>query len=161
MLTDADSLPTMTTSPSDSKTLGPLFDSALDRLIREAPPEARTHLERLWSEPVKSIEGLRAEVVRYIQQLTELRSEYEFLDLATAQRIASQCLAHLSWLEDHNRPDPARLIQVAVRYFVEDEDAESDLSSPIGFDDDAAVVEAVARVLGTERLLATASEDEE
>ena len=41
------------------------------------------------------------------------------------------------------------------------DDGESDFDSPIGFDDDAEVVEAVARMLGQQDLLAVreASED--
>jgi uncharacterized membrane protein YkvA (DUF1232 family) len=45
--------------------------------------------------------------------------------------------------EEHHR-----LVQAAVLYFVTDEDAESDTSSLIGFDDDRRVVRRVRTELG-------------
>ena len=54
----------------------------------------------------------------------------------------------LSSVKD-DTPDAERLaIQAAVRYFVLEDDAESDLNSVIGLDDDAEVVNAVLRHLG-------------
>ena len=43
--------------------------------------------------------------------------------------------------------DHRRLVQIAVRYFIEDDDAERDSTSPIGFDDDALVVDLVVEEL--------------
>jgi uncharacterized membrane protein YkvA (DUF1232 family) len=40
-----------------------------------------------------------------------------------------------------------RLVHAAVRYFVMEEDAESDMDSLIGFDDDAEIVTEVAEAL--------------
>ena len=148
-------------SPPFEPAPGPLFETLLDRLLRGAPVEARPLLQALWETEVQSVDTMRTEVAAYRDTLADLQTRHEFLDRSTADRIALQLDSLLSWLGAHPNPDSARLIHVAVRYFVEDDDGESDFDSPIGFDDDAEVVEAVARMLGQQDLLAVreASED--
>jgi uncharacterized membrane protein YkvA (DUF1232 family) len=139
-------------SPSETAP-GSLFETLLDRLLREAPVEARSLLAQLWESEVPAIEAMRTEVAAYRNSLAGLQARHEFLDAETARRIARQLDSLLAWLGANPDQDAARLIHVAVRYFVEDDDGESDFDSPIGFDDDAEVVEAVARLLGLQELL--------
>lgn len=141
-------------SPPFEPSPGPLFETLLDRLLREAPVEARPLLQALWDTEVSAVDTMRTEVAAYRDTLSDLQTRYEFLDRSTADRIALQLDSLLSWLGAHPDPESARLVHVAVRYFVENDDGESDFDSPIGFDDDAEVVEAVARMLGQQGLLA-------
>jgi uncharacterized membrane protein YkvA (DUF1232 family) len=131
----------------------PSFQAQADRFLKEAPDEARPHLERLLDQPLRGPDEIRVELDRYWEKLEAHRDEYEFLDIGTAWTLVSQCRRLLLWLEEESSPDRTRLVQAAVRYFIKSNDGESDLSSPIGFDDDAEVVETVAVVLGREDLL--------
>jgi hypothetical protein len=142
----------------DTDSASPSFDAQVDRLLKEAPDEARPHLQRLLAQTVRGPDEIRVELDRYWEKLEDHRDEYEFLDIGTAWTLVSQCRRLLLWLEDHGSPDRARLVQTAVRYFIKSNDGESDLNSPIGFDDDAEVVEIVARLLGQEELLSVGEE---
>lgn len=132
---------------------GPSFEAQVDRLLKEAPDESRRHLERLLAQTLRGPDEIRVELDRYWDKLESVRDDYEFLDIATAWTLVSQCRRLLLWLEENHTPDRNRLVQTAVRYFIKSNDGESDLNSPIGFDDDAEVVEIVARILGQEELL--------
>jgi len=75
----------------------------------------------------------------------------EFLDADTAEQIASALIAILmdydSFKDDHKR-----LIIGAIRYFVTSQDAEADLTSILGFEDDALVLNYVLEIIGREDL---------
>jgi uncharacterized membrane protein YkvA (DUF1232 family) len=88
--------------------------------------------------------GLRTAIDAYVARVG-LRAEHqEFVDVKLAERLAVAARAFL----DHASPDTpdihARLIQAAIRYFVLQDDAESDLTSVVGWDDDVEVFNAVA-----------------
>ncbi|MGH0037136.1 MAG: hypothetical protein ACQGVK_19100 [Myxococcota bacterium] len=150
----------MTSTPLDSDEISPSSRSQLEQLLKSAPAEARPHLERLLAQPLRRPDELRALLDRYWEKLEEHRDEYEFLDIGTAWTLVSQCRRLLLWLEESPTSDRTRLVQAAVRYFIKSNDGESDLNSPIGFDDDAEVVELVARLLGQEELLTVTGEGE-
>lgn len=134
---------------------GPLFETPRTRLIAAASNEIGAILAALLDEPLRPAETMASEVREYLVHLERQASEgLEFLDLETARRVGKQCLALLDRAASlEPRETTGLLVQVAARYFIEDEDAEGDTSSPIGFDDDAEVVELVARELGWEDLL--------
>jgi uncharacterized membrane protein YkvA (DUF1232 family) len=75
------------------------------------------------------------------------------VDFALAEELAKRSVKLL----ERSAPDPSeanrQLIQAAVRYFVENDDAEDDLNSVVGFNDDAQVMNAVATYLGYPDLL--------
>jgi hypothetical protein len=96
----------------------------------------------------------------YLDDLENLSEDAEFVDLPTARRIAAQCRALLAHLNAESPEVDRRLIQASIRYFIEDEDAEADTDSPTGLDDDAEVVEVVARELGYESVIIAATEAE-
>ncbi len=134
-------------------TPGDRSSDEVTRLLEQAPEEARSHLEKLVAQPAIGPDELRAELDDYWERLEAHGDEYEFLDLGSAWSVVSQCRRLLLWLEGNHTPERNRLVQAAVRYLVKSNDAESDLASPIGFDDDAEVVEVVAGLLGQEDLL--------
>jgi uncharacterized membrane protein YkvA (DUF1232 family) len=103
---------------------------------QEAEPE-RLHLD-------DAIERKLADVVRE----AEARGE---MDVELARRIGAACaglLAHARTLGAPEHAAARRLCLVAVHYFVLWEDADRDVSPGLGFDDDLAVVNAIAAAVG-------------
>jgi hypothetical protein len=70
------------------------------------------------------------------------------VDAVLARELVSACTKLLGTANDSMPEHHRRAIQAAVRYFVIEEDADSDLASVLGLDDDAEVVNAVLQYLG-------------
>ncbi|MBK8979860.1 MAG: hypothetical protein IPM29_28515 [Planctomycetes bacterium] len=115
------------------------------------PSGIRKFVARLEREPLRSVAELRAELGAFERGLDSADAHHPLADLALARRIASGCRRLLA---DPRNTDPARLrrVQLAVRYLVLEDDAESDRRSPLGFDDDAQVFDIVATELGSPEL---------
>lgn len=103
--------------------------------------------ELLGSEPLMDPSILRSDVARYLEELGD-REQEEPLDMDTAHRVAERMARLLADLGQSPNEDHHRLAQAAVQYFLLEEDAEGDLSSPRGFRDDEAVVAAVEVAIG-------------
>jgi uncharacterized membrane protein YkvA (DUF1232 family) len=71
----------------------------------------------------------------------------DFVDLELGERVAGSCRALVDGWAGY-APEQRQLVAAAVGYFATQHDADDDFSSPIGFEDDAAVVSAVAVALG-------------
>ena len=125
----------------------------MTRVLGAASPAIATVLRGILDEPIRDVSELREEVRSYLAKLRDLSGDLEFLDLALAQHLAVRCVALIDGLGPDSPPETQRLVQAAARYFVEDDDAEGDTISPIGFDDDAEVIELVAREIGREDVL--------
>ncbi len=122
-------------------------------LLSVLPPDTSALMRDLLAEDPIPVDRLRAELAEHLAQLTDHASRQEFIDLDTAALLNSVCHKLLDRLTEASPEDHRRMVQAAVRYFILDEDAESDLHSPIGFDDDAQVVEAVAAAVGARDLI--------
>ena len=83
----------------------------------------------------------------YMVRLESAERDNEFVDLPLARRLHDELVRAL---EDFDRlgTEQRRVLADAVAYFVRTDDDEHDLRSPIGFDDDAVVVEALSRLRG-------------
>ena len=127
--------------------LGPLFETAVGRVLTAAPAAIKTVLDRYTNEPLLDPDQMAEQLTAYIQEIDRLSQEIEFFDSDTAKRVATRCGKLIATLCTDSKSDHRRLVQIAVRYFVEDDDAESDSMSPIGFDDDALVVDLVVEEL--------------
>jgi len=123
-------------------------------------PEIADFARTLANEPFRAREDLRTDVRGYMHKLERMADSVEFLDLDTARRLAVQCEALLSGAAEDLNQEVHVLIQVAVRYFVEDKDGEADTTSLVGFDDDAEVIAAIAKALGREDILELGKEDD-
>lgn len=126
----------------------PLFTTLLNRLS----PKPASIIAHLLEYPVVDSPQTLIELLdRYQDRLAQALSSNEFLDLQTAQAI-DVCLRDL--LERWNQfPSQQQiLIGAATRYFVEEEDAESDTRSILGLDDDLEVVNAVLTLINQETI---------
>ena len=90
---------------------------------------------------------LSDELEEYASQLGRHAKQSEFFDLETAQRTVRLCRGLLAALPPNPDEFQHRLTQLAISYFVLEEDVEDDNDSLIGFDDDWQVAVAVAEAL--------------
>lgn len=97
--------------------------------------------------PVEAVPDLREILSLYLDQVRQLQEEHPFIDLDLVERIGVACSALLDLYGDLEEPARAAVVG-AIRYFVIEEDAEGDLDSIVGFDDDARVVNWVINRFG-------------
>jgi hypothetical protein len=121
--------------------------------IEGIPPVARATFDALMKEPLREPDALLREVALYVEMIESAAVDNPYVDNDLGRSIARVCdgLLHgmSSTLPEHTR----RQIQAAVRYFVTEDDGDSDLAIG-GLDEDAAVANAVAAHLGRGDLVA-------
>lgn len=111
------------------------------------PEAARTRFAELLDEPLIAPELLVQEVEEYLGVVRRAVMEGAPLDLPVVEELAGRLRARLVRLGTSASERDRRLLQAAVRYLVLADDAEGDLVSLMGFEDDARVLEAVEGVL--------------
>jgi uncharacterized membrane protein YkvA (DUF1232 family) len=113
------------------------------------PDAARPLWTQLVAEDLKPVHELFADVRTYQKALAQ-RSEWrdDDVDPALANGLAEATIKLLGTLGDETPERTRRMVQAAVRYFVIEHDADGDMDSILGLDDDADVVNAVLRALG-------------
>jgi len=114
-------------------------------VLGAAPPAVAALLKQFIEGPFREVLELRRDIRAYVEKLETISKKTEFLDLVLARRVATQCESLLDGLGPDSSKEHRQLIQAAVQYFIENEDEENDIESPIGFDDDLEVVELIAR----------------
>jgi hypothetical protein len=95
----------------------------------------------------EELPGLRLRVASHLAWVRAQSAAYPAVDVDTASQLATT-LGHLLDEPDVYDAEARALLRGAVHYFVMRDDGEDDLRSPIGFDDDARVVNAVLDALG-------------
>lgn len=120
--------------------------------IAGIPKLARPVFERLVAEPLRDPEDLRREVGLYVSMLDGAAHDDPSVDHQLGRDIARTCDGLLMAIGESTPEHTRRQIQAAVRYFVTEEDGDSDLGIG-GLDEDAAVANAVALHLGREDLV--------
>jgi uncharacterized membrane protein YkvA (DUF1232 family) len=116
---------------------------AFDRVRAALPTEIAGRVRP--SDGSASVTSLRALVLEHAAALQASAVDHD-VDLETAARLTSACLALLD--EAVRRADITPLVALACEYFVSQDDAEGDLDSFIGLEDDVLVLNAVAREVG-------------
>jgi hypothetical protein len=120
----------------------------MDQLPADLPQEThQTYLGFLSSRPLTR-ELLTAKVRKYLDTICQASDEDQHLDIATSSDLGRGLLRLLRDCADEALPH----VQAAIYYFVECEDAEPDLSSARGFEDDACVFNCVCRHVGLPEL---------
>jgi hypothetical protein len=107
-------------------------------------------VSELLAEPMGDLRALAGEVAAYRDRIR--RDAGPSTDVELGEQLADATLALLgradAWTDDHRR-----VAWVAARYFVREDDGESDLASFFGFDDDVEVFNAAATRLAPELVL--------
>lgn len=110
--------------------------------------EQREVFETLLEQEPRPLGELRDEVVAYLMHVRRAAEKSNVVDLEMAEAIGDAARALIRHFRSRRDDEEAqRLIHAAVLYFILEDDAEDDLASVIGFDDDAEVISAVAVVL--------------
>lgn len=107
----------------------------------------RTALLDLAEEPMEAIAELVAEVVDYRRHILEVAASQPHVDIALAEALATASLTLLASLSDADDETRRRLAQIAVRYFVLEDDGDGDLTSVAGLEDDRQVFNLAAAAL--------------
>ena len=109
-------------------------------------------LEQLGREALVAPRVLADELESYALRLDKT-AHSEFFDRETAERVTVLCRRLLKALPVDPDERQHSLTQIAINYFVLEEDIEDDNESLIGFDDDLQVAAAVAKALGLNEVL--------
>lgn len=120
-------------------------DLHLERVLSTLSFEATLALLSHYHAALKSPVHMGYEVRAHLAGLESQTAENEFLDIQLARQLVIECDALLQNLQDGASERTHRLVQMAISYFIDTNDAEDDTDSPIGFDDDAEVIRLVAR----------------
>jgi hypothetical protein len=104
------------------------------------------NLERRAGVSVAERDALAASLAKHLVAIRAATRRNEFVDVELGERVARSCAALLELWENLSVEGRA-LVAACVDYFAQQQDADDDFASPIGFEDDAAVVSAVARAL--------------
>ena len=124
-----------------------LVPQPADVPIAGIPGVAREIFERLMREPLREPDDLRRECSLYLGVIETAAQTNPYVDNVLGRDIARVCDALLADVDAATPEHTRRQIQAATRYFVTEEDGDSDLAIG-GLDEDAAVANAVARHLG-------------
>lgn len=111
------------------------------------PEEARLRFAELLGEPLLPPETLLREIEECLGLVRRVVMEGAPLDVPWIEEVAMRARGLVRRLGPATPEPERRMIQAAVRYFVLSDDAEGDLVSLLGFDDDARVIEAVEQRL--------------
>jgi len=112
------------------------------------PDDTRQAYLEYLKRPTLTRELLLAKVRPYIQVISDSAKAKPGLDIGTAGELGAALLRLLRECDESHLPHA----QAAALYFLESEDAEPDLESAHGFDDDALVFNSVCLHLGREVL---------
>ena len=131
----------------DSTTMNENSGTRTSRVLESLPDRSRAVLGSLLENPQSDRKNLLAQVRDYVASLEQQKASAELLDLKTARLLGRKSVAMLERTSADDE-EAEKLIEAAVIYFVEYDDADHDFHSESGFDDDLEVVDTVARELG-------------
>lgn len=112
--------------------------------MAELPPKAVALFKRYLSDPEVSPHEMADKLDAYLRFVARVAERNPEVNRERAEQIAGVLRELLSSAPEGKY----RYAQAAAHYFVEDEDAEADLVSSAGFDDDLLVVNSVASHFG-------------
>ncbi len=113
------------------------------------PHAAQSLWDELMSQPLLAVHELYQQLSAYEAELNDRRRQRDpDVDATLARELVVACRQLLDSLDGQTPDDTRHMVQAAVRYFIIEDDAEADLTSILGLDDDAEVVNAVLTRLG-------------
>jgi [ribosomal protein S5]-alanine N-acetyltransferase len=129
-----------------------LVPQAKEVAVAGIPPVARAVYDKLFSEPLRDGDALRTEIAGHLARIEAAARDNPYVDDVLARDIARVCEGLLDAVVDSTPEHVRRQIQAAARYFVTEDDGDSDLAIG-GLDEDAAVANAIALHLGRSDLV--------
>lgn len=111
------------------------------------PAVARPLFQTLLQEPLGEFAELREQARAYVGEFEHRKKDLPHIDPEEARAAADSCARLVDRLAPDSDELTRRLVWAALRYFVEEEDGESDFAVG-GLDDDIAVIDSVAEHLG-------------
>lgn len=90
----------------------------------------------------------RERLYAYVARVRQVALERDFIDVRTLVALVDSLDELLDRVNEFD-PDGRALLGAAIDYLLDESDREADLVSPLGFDDDLEVVDAVCRQLGS------------
>ena len=116
--------------------------------LGRVPDDLREPVLRLMERSTATRETLLTELERYTRRIDEATYRRHYVDVDLAEGILRSCrhLLENDWpdLDDDER----KLALLACAYYVDPEDAEGDLDSVSGFEDDALILNCVLDAIG-------------
>ena len=110
--------------------------------------EALEMYSELLEAPLADLEDLIERLIEFREHLAgDLAQTAEFVDDDLAQTIAARALELLERVAADYSTQAHKMAQAVVLYFIGEEDSDDDLGSPVGFDDDRDIFNAVAAEL--------------
>ncbi|WP_277679362.1 hypothetical protein [Gracilibacillus dipsosauri] len=94
---------------------------------------------------------LKQNVENHFRKVQQATAQNEFINVNLAKEIQDVCLALISYYDNANNNEQ-RYINATINYFTTSDDEEEDFFSPIGFDDDAEIVNECLELIGKENL---------
>jgi uncharacterized membrane protein YkvA (DUF1232 family) len=94
---------------------------------------------------------LKQQIQKYLKEIEKETLQNEFINLPLAKKIARVCLLLLDVYDQYNEEEK-KFINATINYFLHSHDDEEDLYSPLGFDDDAEILNECLRLLKKEDL---------
>jgi hypothetical protein len=121
--------------------------SMIDDLMSNVAPNLRVSIEDLLRRPASSREHLVADLDAHTRRIDDAARRRPELDVNLAEAILQACRTLLGdgWADLPR--DQQRLVQLVCDYYTDPDDADGDLESVFGFDDDAEVLNTVLEAL--------------
>ncbi|MES5265446.1 hypothetical protein [Priestia megaterium] len=123
----------------------------MDSLFRYLPSKKFESILKEYRSLYISPNILKQQVNRYLERIEAEISHNEFINLPLAKRIVEVSLDLLNVYDQHSKEEQ-EFIHSAIHYFLNANDDEEDLYSPLGFDDDAEIINECLRLLNKENL---------
>ena len=127
-----------------------MLGQTVAEVLSTLPPKVAVVFQQCLEGRLQSSDNLRRELEQFQARMREEHERSELLDMETADKLVETCQRMLDSMSDSPAEEDHRLIQAAVKYLIREDDEEGDVESPIGFDDDALVVRAIAKAIKLE-----------
>jgi len=119
----------------------------LPPLPPDLPPQVVENFQRLLAFPLDTPERMQVAVERHMHNIQQAAPHFPQVNLTQARQVADGLKPLLHYAPETTPPIHQHWIQAAARYFFLNDDGTHDWADSHGFEDDLAVVEAVARAL--------------
>lgn len=94
---------------------------------------------------------LKQKVESYVERIKEEITHNEFINVELAKKIRDVCMVLIDEYEKASNIDK-KYINATINYFITTDDDEEDLFSPLGFDDDAEIINECLKLIKKENL---------